>query len=530
MSTSTTEPRPGSLEYWAKRTPDAPALCEGGRTLSYGEWNARADRLAELLAARVEITTGDRVAVCTQNRLEWFVSQAAIAKLGGALVPVSYRLTPAETHYIVADSGARAFIFDAEDTDAMARVWTDEPAVGPRSSVRLVLSVLCCHRPDVLSFEEVVSRGEAPPRFAQSAPRSIVYTSGTTGRPRGVVMGRGGSGKPEGGERAKPSKHAPVAKPEPTPSGERNLLGAPLNHAAGQASARLTHAGGGCVYVMARFEPEEALRIIAREKITSTFLVPTMLNRIVNLPETVLAQYDVSSIRVLSTGASPCPQSIKEKVIAYFGAHCLYESYGSTEVGLVTRMKPEDHTRKPGSCGRVLDNVEIKLLDGDGREVPQGAVGEIHVRTPQMIERYLNQGAPDELRGGFFATGDVGRIDADGFLYILDRKKDMIIAGGVNIYPAEIENALRAHPAVLDAAVFGIPHPEWGEQVKAVIECKDGQSVSESELLAFVAGELAGYKRPRSIDFVSEIPRNAAGKPLKAKLRAPYWEATGKAI
>jgi long-chain acyl-CoA synthetase len=284
------------------------------------------------------------------------------------------------------------------------------------------------------------------------------------------------------------------------------------------------------VYLMPRFDAEEALRIIAREKITMTFLVPTMLNRIVNLPADVLAAHDVSSIRIITTGASPCPHSVKEKVIAYFGDHCLFESYGSTEVGLVTRMLPQDHLRKPGSCGRIIDGVEVKLVDAAGAQVPAGCIGEIHVKTPVMIERYLNQGAPDELKDGFFATGDVGRLDDEGFLYILDRKKDMIIAGGVNIYPAEIEDVLRKHPAVLDAAVFGIPHPEWGEEVKAVVECKDGHAVSEPELRAFVADELAGYKRPRSIDFVSEIPRNAAGKPLKAQMRAPYWAGTGKAI
>ena len=194
-------------------------------------------------------------------------------------------------------------------------------------------------------------------------------------------------------------------------------------------------------------------------------------------------------------------------------------------------MLPRDHLKKPGSCGRVLDSVDVQAgRRRRPRSAARASIGEIHVKTPLMIERYLNQGAPDELVDGFFATGDVGRLDDDGFLYILDRKKDMIIAGGVNIYPAEIENALRAHPAVLDAAVFGVPHPEWGEEVKAVVECKDGRAVTERELLAFVADELAGYKRPRSIEFVREIPRNAAGKPLKAAMRAPYWQGTGKAI
>jgi long-chain acyl-CoA synthetase len=515
--------KPRSVEHYAEITPDGIALWEDGRTLSWSEWNARADRLAELLASRAGVSTGDRVALCMQNRIEWFVTQTAVAKLDASLVPVSPRLTPAEVHYIVADSGARAFLFDAEDAAALARVWTNEPASEKRSLVRLSIGLHPGGRSDVVAFSAAAESGERVRRWAAHAPRSIVYTSGTTGRPRGVVNARP--------PRAPLTMQQLAAQPPRSgDGGTRNLLGAPLVHAAGQSSARSTHAAGGCVYILPRFDAERALQIIASESITSTFLVPTMLNRIVNLPQETLDRYDVSSIRTIVTGASPCPQSVKEKVIEYFGDHCLTESYGSTEVGLVTRMLPEDHLRKPGSCGRVYDHVEVRIVDGQGRELPRGETGEIMVKTPGMIERYLNEGAPRELANGFFATGDVGRLDEDGYLYIVDRKKDMIIAGGVNIYPAEIENSLRRHPAVLDAAVFGIPHPELGEQVKAVVECVDGHSVSEADLLAFVAAELATYKRPRSVEFVAEIPRNAAGKPLKAQLRAPYWAGTGKVI
>jgi long-chain acyl-CoA synthetase len=259
-------------------------------------------------------------------------------------------------------------------------------------------------------------------------------------------------------------------------------------------------------------------------------MVPTMLNRIVSLPEETRSQYSVASVKILTTGASPCPQSVKEAVIAYFGSECLIESYGTTEVGIIARMRPQDHLSKPGACGRLVAGVEVQIQDAVGRELPQGELGEIWVRTPVMIESYLNEAPPQELVNGFFATGDVGRFDADDFLYVVDRKKDMIIAGGVNIYPAEIEDALRRHPAVLDVAVFGVPNAEWGEEVRAAVELSQGASLSESELLEFSAAHLAAYKRPRAVDFLEEIPRNPAGKILKNELRAPFWANTGKRI
>ncbi|HTU57844.1 MAG TPA: AMP-binding protein, partial [Polyangiales bacterium] len=261
-----------------------------------------------------------------------------------------------------------------------------------------------------------------------------------------------------------------------------------------------------------------------------TFMVPTMLNRIVSLPDEVLRQYSVASVKVLTTGASPCPQSIKERVIAYFGSECLIESYGTTEVGIIARMRPEDHLSKPGACGRLIDGVEVEIRDGEGRVLPQSEIGEIWVRTPVMIETYLNEAPPKELVNGFFGTGDVGRFDDDGFLYVVDRKKDMIIAGGVNIYPAEIEDALRRHPAVIDVAAFGVPNAEWGEEVRAAVELSENASVSEAELLKFLEAHLAAYKRPRAIDFLREIPRNPAGKILKNELRAPYWANTSTRI
>jgi len=250
-----------------------------------------------------------------------------------------------------------------------------------------------------------------------------------------------------------------------------------------------------------------------------------MLKRIAGLPQEVLAKYDVSSIRALSVGAAPVPYSLKEWVFGYFG-ECLSEGYGSTETGMVTRLSVDEQRAKPGSSGLPYKHVVIEVRDDRGSCLPPGTVGEIWVRTPTTLGAYLNTGTLDGEsldERGFFRVGDVGYLDAEGYLYITDRAKDMIISGGVNIYPAEIEKVLLAHPAMQDVAVIGIPDDEFGEQVKAICELKPGRQADASALAGFASAQLASYKRPRSFDFVAELPRNTMGKILKRELRAPYW-------
>jgi long-chain acyl-CoA synthetase len=294
--------------------------------------------------------------------------------------------------------------------------------------------------------------------------------------------------------------------------------------------ARMTHVLGGAVHVMRKFDAEEALRLMAELGITTTFMVPTMLRRIVNLPPALRRAYDVSSLRCILTGATAVSFGLKQQVVEHFGNHCLFESYGSTEVGLATIMVPHEQLRRPGSCGRLLAGVSARILDPDGKELPCGQLGEIYIAGPELVANYLNEGphGEDVAKQGYFSAGDLGRLDQDGFLYIVDRKNDMIISGGVNIHPSEIEAVLGQHPAVLEAAVFGIPNPDFGEEVKAVCEVVAGQSVSADELLAFARDRLADYKRPRSIDFVEQLPRNPAEKILKRELRQPYWGEAGK--
>ena len=512
-------PRGNYLEQHARSMPSSIALCEGERELSWSAWDEQANRLAAALSAR-GIGEGARVAVRTKNRIEWFVVEAALGKLGALRVAVSFRLRPAEVHYMLEHSGARAIVFDDEAPAELAPAFVGLP------SLQLKVALHEGAR-DVMGWEQLLAESRPEPRFTEKAGGSIVYTSGTTGHPKGVRK----SLPADEHTRALLRRISEDLKRSiPFQRGDRNLLSAPLNHAAAPASALGTHMRAGTVYLERKFDPESALKVIHEHRITTSFLVPTMLNRIVSLPPAVRARYDVSSMRAITTGASVCPADLKRKVTAYFGP-CLYENYGATEVGLVTMWTPADLEQRADSCGRLLDGVEVRIVDEAHNPLPPGELGEIFVRSPATMASYLGESkSADFTEDGYFTAGDVGKLDADGYLYILDRKKDMIIAGGVNIYPAEIEAVLRAHPSVLDAAVFGAPDAEWGEQVVAVVERVPGAALEQAELDAFVAEKLAGYKRPRSLTFVNELPRNAAGKVLKQELRAAHWVGAGRSI
>jgi acyl-CoA synthetase (AMP-forming)/AMP-acid ligase II len=257
-----------------------------------------------------------------------------------------------------------------------------------------------------------------------------------------------------------------------------------------------------------------------------------MLNRITALPEAVRARYDLSSMKRLLVGAAPFPYPLKRKTVELFPNPCVYEFYGATETGFNTVIGPAHQLTKPGSCGQALPGNEIRIVDDEGKEVPTGEIGTLYVKNPILISGYYkNKKATDEcIVEGFFSVGDMAKVDDEGFYYIVDRKKDMIISGGVNIYPAEIEAELRKHPAVYDCAVIGVPNDEWGEEVKAVVQTHPGAHADADEIKTFLARHLADYKLPRSVDFVDALPYNPSGKLLKRELRARYWEGSGRTI
>jgi acyl-CoA synthetase (AMP-forming)/AMP-acid ligase II len=343
----------------------------------------------------------------------------------------------------------------------------------------------------------------------------MVYTAGTTGKPKGALR-----------RTIDPANVTPrLAALNCLDPAHVHLVAGPLYHSAPGGFALYAHMVGSTVVVMRKFDAEDALHHIERHRCTTTFMAPTLLKRIVDLPAAVRARYDVSSMRSMVVAAAPCPMRVKEQIVAMFGP-VLYEFYGSTELGVNTVLSPEDVLRKPGSCGRAAPGVELAVLDDEGQPVPTGTPGELFVRRYGGVfdEYYKNPTATAQTaRGEWMSVGDVAWMDAEGFVYICDRKRDMIISGGVNIYPAEIEDALHRHPAIEDAAVFGVPDAEWGERVHAAVQLRSGMSASERDVIDFCRAHLADYKAPRGVSFHTDFPRDTAGKLVKRLLREPYW-------
>ena len=307
-----------------------------------------------------------------------------------------------------------------------------------------------------------------------------------------------------------------------------HLACGPGYHSAVSFFSALHQVLGATVVMQPTFEADDALDLIARHRVTTSFMAPTLLQRLVDAQER-RPRY-TTSLRALILGAAPCPHALKVRAEAAFG-QVLWEFYGATETGINTVLRPEDQLRKPGSCGTAVPGQEIRLMRDDGTQADTGEPGELMVRNTWQAE-YFNRpdATSDSLRDGFFSVGDIAYRDGEGYYYVCDRRIDMIISGGVNIYPAEVEAVLHAHPAVMDAAVIGVPDDQWGESVKAVVQVRRPMTVTQEELVAFCAERLAGYKKPRSVDFVDELPRDDAGKLLKRKLRDAYWSSAGRFI
>ena len=498
------------LATHAATKPDTPALIDGDRSLSWREYVERRNRLAHALA-RLGLRAGEHAIVYAPNSAEHLLAGAAVRAAGAIAVPLNHRLVADEVAYILDDSDA-AFVLVGDPFLAIA----DAVRAGA-TRVRHWITIGRERRPWAAHLDDLVTSGD-PAGVAGDASGnvggSMIYTAGTTGKPKGA--------------RRRATDQAALlprlqAMDLVRPHG--HLVAGPLYHSAPAAFALYTHVFGGTVVVMPRFDAEEALALIARHRVTSTFMAPILLKRIVDLPEAARARHDVSSMQVIVMAAAPCPMTVKEAVVRTFGP-VLYEFYGSTELGMNTVLRPEDVLRKPGSCGRAAPGVELAVMDAEGRPVKPGAPGELFVRRYEGVfdEYYKKPEATRQTqRGDWLSVGDVAWIDEEGFVYICDRIRDMVISGGVNIYPAEIEDVLHRHPSVQDVAVFGVPDEEWGERLHAAVQPRAGARLTADELIEFARGHLGGYKVPREVSLHAELPRDSAGKLLKRVLRDPYW-------
>jgi fatty-acyl-CoA synthase/long-chain acyl-CoA synthetase len=498
----------------AAMRPNKLALICGERSLTYAEFNARANRAANALRS-LGVQAGDNVAVMVHNSIEGFEIGAGLSKLAVMNVPVNYRLREHEVAFIVNDSGAKVVVAGPELVEVV------ELARSEIKGKPMYIAIGGAAPSGWLRYEELLdTASENPPPGYGASGLTISYTSGTTGNPKGAF-------RPEG---VPTQDLLRIVQFFELSESDIHLLAGPVYHSAPGFFSSIHLLMGATVVVLPKFDAIEALRLIDNHGVTNTFMAPTLLQRLCDIPDEAVRAFDTSSLRTIILGAAPCPYALKVRAVERFG-QCLWEFYGATETAFVTILRPEDQLRKPGSCGKAAPGQEIRLLDAAGNVVPDNVPGEIWTRSSWLAEYYHKpEATASSMREGFFSVGDIAYRDSEGYYFICDRKIDMIISGGVNIYPAEIEAALSAHPAVLDVAVVGVPAEQWGESVKAVVALRPGKSVSESELIAFCSERLADYKKPRSVDFVDELPRNPAGKLLKNKIREPYWAGTGRKI
>ena len=512
--------RVNAVKFPDKMAVKGVAVKDGFGELSFTEYNEKACRLANAWR-EMGLQKGDRIAVLLYNVIEYMEIYAAAAKAGVVIVPINFRWVGSEIEYVVNHSDSKAFICSAEFLDEVVSIKAGFEQVEPG---RFIFIGDEDKTPEgYFNYEAIITAAspEEPGVDIEGRDTWIhLYTSGTTGRPKGVV-------------RSHESYVAFFLVNEVDFGFNEKDIGMvvmPLCHVNSTFySFVFTYIGAGVYVHRARqFDPEELLQIIDREKITFTSLVPTHYILMLNQPDEVKDKYDLASMRQLLISSAPARRDTKLGVLEMFPNADLYEAYGSTEAGLVTLLKPHDQLTKLGSIGRCCAGTDlVKLLDDDGNEVPVGEVGELYSRGPMMFDEYwrMPEATAKAFRGQYFTARDMAYRDEDGYLYIVDRKDNMVITGGEKVYPSEVENVVGSHPDVLDVAVIGVPHKKWGEAVHAVVIPKDpGHSPTAEQIIEYTRGKIAGYKRPKSVEFIEmdEMPRTATGKILHRVLREGY--------
>jgi acyl-CoA synthetase (AMP-forming)/AMP-acid ligase II len=510
------------LEYYARNTPDLACITQGDATMSYGELDAAANRLAHgFLDLGVE--RGQRVAVLGENSIEHCVLFMAASKVGAVAVPLNYRLAPAELAFIIEDANTKALlILDGMESLLAAlreRLPADTAVITRDQPDSLQLNSWCDQFPATAPAVEV----------QQDDPYLQLYTSGTTGNPKGVVSSHGNI--------LTLTMMNVVAAPARPDQGSAGIVCAPLFHIGGAGSAIAGIFNGQHMLLHRVFDPAQVVAELENYPVSAIFLVPAMIMAVLQLPD--IEQRDFTNLRQIFYGASPISETVLRQALEVFQCDFI-QMYGMTETtGTVVNLSPEDHrvalAGKPEllrSCGRPSVGAQIKIVDMEGMDVATGDVGEIWVKSDTNMLGYYNlpEATAANLTDGWVHTGDAGYLDEGGYLYLKDRIKDMVVSGAENIYPVEVENAVAKHEAVADVAVIGVPDDKFGEALLAFVVTRPGMTLTVEELIEFCREKIAGYKIPRQLKVVDELPRNPSGKILKKILREPYWKGQGRGI
>ncbi|MEQ8861475.1 MAG: long-chain-fatty-acid--CoA ligase [Pseudomonadales bacterium] len=510
------------LEFHARDTPDKVYVQFDGAIVTYDEANRRANRIAHSLTG-AGLSKGDRFAYLSKNSIDFALMYFGASKVGAVPVPLNYRLAPREWEYIVNDARCRLLVAEHEFVTGIDRVR------GALSAEQFV-AIGEQNHDGWTSHEDWLSDDETNPNVAVEASDQIyqMYTSGTTGLPKGAMLS----------QYAIDNNIRQISTALSASEAERCLVVAPMYHAAA-GICLMTMGVLGCTIVVHReFDPAAVVRSLSEDAISVATLVPAMIQAcLTGVPDVRARRYD--SLNVLFYGASPIAQETLREAMDTFRCDFV-QGFGMTETtALATSLSREDHRRalagEPGlllSAGRAAIGTQIRIIDGEGNEVPRGTIGEVAVRGPQLMTGYWNlpEASAKSLVNGWMHTGDAAYMDEEGFIYIQDRIKDMVVSGGENIYPSEIESVLFEHPAVADAAVIGVPSERWGEEVLAFLQLKPGEWIQPETVIDFCRDRLAGYKIPRRIEVIDQIPRNASGKVLKKDLREPYWRGIERRV
>lgn len=514
----------------------AATIISGARVAEIAALQERAARAASGFRS-IGIGPGDVVAVYLRNDFPFMEASAAAGLVGAYSTPVNWHNSPDEARYIFENSGAKAIIIHADLLRGIEKAIPKDVPVFVVETPPEIVSAYGLSPDDAKLPAGATSwdtwLAQFPPIEAGPAepPGSMIYTSGTTGHPKGV-------------RRAPPTPEQAVAwagiigkvmgfnATYGDPRDMVTVVTGPMYHSAPNAYGLYAFRVGANIILQPRFDAEELLQMIERHKVTHLHMVPTMFVRLLKLPDEVKRKYDLSSLRFVVHAAAPCPVHVKQAMIEWWGP-VINEYYGGTETGAVVFCNSEEYLAHPGTVGKAVENAKVLVLDDNGNELARGATGEIVCRTA-AIPDFTYHGDDEKRRksekAGLIALGDVGYFDEDGFLYLCDRAKDMVISGGVNIYPAEIEAELHKMPGVGDCAVFGIPDDEFGESLCAVVQPQPGATLSEADVRSFLRERVAGYKVPKKVEFRSDLPREDSGKIFKRKLREPYWEQAGRRI